>query len=64
MAVFILAFLSRRQIASFVRRIILSSVTRLAAYTVFFHIISLTARFSEKVIENKTCVLMYSTTFV
>jgi len=35
----------------------------------FFHIISQTALFSEKekkkkVIENKTCVLIFSTTFI
>jgi hypothetical protein len=39
-------------------------MTRLAAYTIFCHIISLMARFSEKAIENKTCVWMYSTTSV
>ena len=32
--------------------------------TIFFHIISQTARFSGKVTENKTRVLIFSTTFV
>jgi hypothetical protein len=30
---------------------------------IFFHIISQTAWFSEKVIEHKMCVLIFSTTF-
>jgi hypothetical protein len=36
----------------------------LSGYTVFFHIISHTARFKKKVIEHKMCVLIFSTTFV
>ena len=32
--------------------------------TIFFHIISLMAKFSKKVIEHKMCVLIFSTTFV
>jgi len=32
--------------------------------TVFFHIISLTARFKKRVTEHKMCVLIFSTTFV
>jgi hypothetical protein len=30
----------------------------------FFDIVSKTARFSEKVVENKMCILILSTTFV
>jgi hypothetical protein len=32
--------------------------------TIFFHIISQTERFSEKITEHKTCVLIFSTTFL
>jgi len=32
--------------------------------TIFFHIISQTARFSKKVAEHKMCVLIFSTTYV
>jgi len=35
----------------------------LPSCTVFFHIISYTARFLKNVIELKTCVLIFSTTF-
>ena len=32
--------------------------------TVFFHIISQTARFKKKIPEQKMCILIFSTTFV
>jgi len=35
-----------------------------ARLTLFFHIISQTARFSKRVTEYKMCVLIFSTTFV
>jgi DNA-directed RNA polymerase alpha subunit len=44
------------------RRIILLSVPSPAVH--YFSIISETAQFSGKVIENKTCVLIYSTSFI
>jgi hypothetical protein len=44
------------------RRIISSSVA-LSGSTIFFHIISQTARYSEKIIERKTCDLIFCTTF-
>ena len=33
-------------------------------HSVFFHIVSETARFSEKITEHKTCVLILCITFV
>jgi len=36
----------------------------LSGFTVFFYIISKTARFSEKVSEQKMYILIFSTTFV
>ena len=50
------------QHAKRMRRSILSC--DFSAYTIFFHIISQTARFSTKVTEYKMCVLNVFTTFI
>jgi len=44
-----------------VRHIVICGMPR---YTVFFHIISQTARLKKNVIEHKMCVLIFSARFV